>query len=414
MARIGIMGGTFNPIHNVHLIMAEEARRQFQLKKVLFIPSKNPPHKKKKTIVSDEHRKRMIQHAIQGNHAFLFSDMELEREGTTYTKDTLSALKQLYPKDKFYFIVGGDSLASMEMWYEPSYIFKNCRILAANRDETDGRQIRKLKTRYEKNYGAEISEIKMPPISISSEMIRNKLADHSSISGYVPACVERYIRANQLYGCLDPLFLHTPSEQEVIRYLDANLKPKRFLHTLGVAATAANLAAVHHGNPKEAYLAGLLHDCAKYLTGEEGVELCDQEQIPLSEVERKNTVLIHGKLGAHFAKTRYGVENEEILSAIRYHTTGRPGMGLLEKIIYLADFMEPGRKMECQPHTLTEIRNVCYIDINEALRMALECCIGYLQQTHELELDPLTLETYEYYREESEHAECKGNGESCL
>ena len=86
--------------------------------------------------------------------------MELEREGTTYTKDTLSALKQLYPKDKFYFIVGGDSLASMEMWYEPAYIFKNCRILAANRDETDGRQIRKLKTRYEKNYGAEISEIK--------------------------------------------------------------------------------------------------------------------------------------------------------------------------------------------------------------------------------------------------------------
>ncbi len=414
MARIGIMGGTFNPVHNVHLIMAEEARRQFQLKKVLFMPSKNPPHKKKRSIASDEHRKRMIQHAIQDNPAFVFSDLELEREGTTYTKDTLAALKQLYPNDKFYFIVGGDSLASMEKWYEPAYIFKNCRVLAANRDETDGGQIRKLKLLYEKKYGAKIAEIQMPPISISSEMIRNKLAEHSFISGYVPACVERYIRANQLYGCMDPLFLHLPSEREVIRYLAANLKPKRFLHTLGVAATAANLAAIHHANPKEAYLAGLLHDCAKYLTGEEELELCEQEQIPLSDVERKNTVLIHGKLGAHFARTRYGVENEEILSAIRFHTTGRPGMGLLEKIIYLADYMEPGRKMECQPYTLTEIRKMCYIEIDEALRMVLESCICYLQQT-QAPIDPLTMETYQYYsREENEHAECKGNGENCL
>ncbi len=414
MARIGIMGGTFNPVHNVHLIMAEEARRQFQLKKVLFMPSKNPPHKKKRSIASDEHRKRMIQHAIQDNPAFVFSDLELEREGTTYTKDTLAALKQLYPNDKFYFIVGGDSLASMEKWYEPAYIFKNCRVLAANRDETDGGQIRKLKLLYEKKYGAKIAEIQMPPISISSEMIRNKLAEHSFISGYVPACVERYIRANQLYGCMDPLFFHLPSEREVIRYLAANLKPKRFLHTLGVAATAANLAAIHHANPKEAYLAGLLHDCAKYLTGEEELELCEQEQIPLSDVERKNTVLIHGKLGAHFARTRYGVENEEILSAIRFHTTGRPGMGLLEKIIYLADYMEPGRKMECQPYTLTEIRKMCYIEIDEALRMVLESCICYLQQT-QAPIDPLTMETYQYYsREENEHAECKGNGENCL
>lgn len=411
MARIGIMGGTFNPVHNVHLIMAEEARRQFQLKKVLFMPSKNPPHKRKKSIASDKHRKRMIQHAIQDNPAFLFSDMELEREGTTYTKDTLATLKQLYPKDHFYFIVGGDSLASMEMWYDPAYIFKNCRILAANRDETDGGQIRKLKTHYEKKYGAKIAEIQMPPISISSEMIRKKLAGDSSISGYVPDCVERYIRSNQLYGCSDPLFLHTPSEQEVIGYLAANLKPRRFLHTLGVAATAASLAAVHNGDTKEAYMAGLLHDCAKYFTGDEWVEICEQEQIPLSDVERNNTVLIHGKLGAHFAKTRYGVDNEEILSAIRYHTTGRPGMGLLEKIIYIADYMEPGRKMECQPYSLTEIRRMSYIEIDKALRMVLDCCISYLQQS-QAPVDPLTMETYQYYREENEHAGCKGNGES--
>lgn len=411
MARIGIMGGTFNPVHNVHLIMAEEARRQFQLKKILFMPSKNPPHKKKKDIASDKHRKRMIQHAIQDNPAFLFSDLELVREGTTYTKDTIATLKQLYPDDKFYFILGGDSLAAMEQWNDPAYIFKHCRILAANRDETDNGRIRELIHHYEKKYGAKISEIQMPQISISSEMIREKLADHCSISDYVPACVDRYIRSNQLYGFSSPVFTHSPSAHELIGYLAASLKPKRFLHTLSVAATAANIAAVHNTDPKRAYMAGLLHDCAKYFTEKEWVKICEQEKIPLSDVERDNTVLIHGKLGAHFARTRYGVEDEEMLDAIRYHTTGRPGMGLLEKIIYVADYMEPGREMDCQPHSLTEIRKMCFLDIDRALNMVLACCVSYLQQT-KTPIDPLTLETYQYYREENEHAGCKGNGEN--
>lgn len=403
MARIGIMGGTFNPIHNVHLIMAEEARRQFGLKKVLFMPSKNPPHKKKKNIASDEHRTRMLEHAIRDHHAFVFSDMELKREGMTFTKDTIAALKQMYPKDKFYFIMGGDSLAAMEKWYEPAYIFKHCRILAANRDETDNGRIQKLITHYEKKYGAKVAEIQMPSISISSDMIRKKLTSGSSISDYVPACVERYIKSNQLYGYTVPLFEKVPSENEIIDYLAANLKPKRFLHTLGVAATAANIAAVHDVDPKEAYLAGLLHDCAKYFTGSELVQICEQEGISLSETERNNTVLIHGKLGAHIARTRYHIENEEILSAICYHTTGRPEMGRLEKIIYVADYMEPGRVMKCTPHSLTDIRKMCYMDLDRALLMILECCVTHLKQT-ETPMDPLTLHTYHYYREENGHA----------
>lgn len=403
MARIGIMGGTFNPVHNVHLVMAEEARRQFGLKKVLFMPSKNPPHKKKKQIASDEHRTRMIQHAIRDNPAFVFSDLELAREGVTYTKDTVAALKQMHPEDKLYFIAGGDSLASMEKWREPAYIFKHCRILVANRDETDHGQIQKLIRRYEKNYGAKVSEIHMPLICISSEMIRKKLAEESSVAHYVPACVERYIKSNQLYGYTAPLFQKVPSETEITDYLAANLKPGRFLHTLGVAATAANLAAVHDTDPKEAFLAGLLHDCAKYLTGDELVQMCEQEGIPLSRIERENTVLIHGKLGAHFARTKYQVRNEEILSAICYHTTGRPAMGRLEKIIYLADFMEPGRKMECTPHSLADIRKMCYTDLDRALLMVLECCVTHLKQSG-APIDPLTLHTYDYYREEGAYA----------
>lgn len=398
MEKIGIMGGTFNPIHNVHLIMAEEARQQFHLKKVLFMPSKNPPHKKKKNIASDEHRKRMIEHAIASNPSFAFSDLELTREGTTYTRDTLEQLRRLYPNDKIYFIIGGDSLAAMEEWYEPEYIFKNCHILAANRDDTNDKKIRKWFDFYRKKYGAKLSEIEMPPISVSSKLIRKKLKEDGSIANYVPACVERYIRFNGLYGFKDPVFEGVPDDTQMIRYLSACLKPKRFLHTLGVAVTAANIAAVYEYPVRDAYVAGLLHDCAKYFTGKELIRVCEHEGIPLSGVEKENTVLIHGKLGAYLAKTKYNIQKEEMLSAITYHTTGRPDMGTLEKIIYLADYMEPGRIMQCSPYSLAEIRKACFQNLDRAMAMVLKCCVTYLDHT-KTPIDPLTEETYHYYRD---------------
>lgn len=396
MARIGIMGGTFNPVHNIHLMMAEEARKQFRLKKVFFMPSKNPPHKKKSGIASEEHRKRMIEHAIQGNPHFAFSGMELEREGTTYTKDTLTELNRRYPDDKFYFILGGDSLASMEQWREPKYIFEHCHILAANRGMADTGQIREWISHYKKKYGGKLSEIQMPSSSVSSEMIRDKLAGGMSVTGYVPDCVEQYIRFHGLYHDCEPLFQGTPNNQEIIRMLSALLKPKRFLHTLGVAATAANMAGVFGYDEQDAFLAGLLHDCAKYLTGGELVRLCEEEGVPLTDVERANTALIHGKFGAHLARTKYHVEQKDILDAISYHTTGRPDMGMLEKIIYLADFMEPGRATPCQPYSLAEIRGMCFRDLDRALTMALECCVTYLESADAV-IDPLTIATYRYY-----------------
>lgn len=396
MARIGIMGGTFNPVHNIHLMMADEARKQFRLKRVLFMPSKNPPHKEKSGIASEEHRRRMIEHAIRSNPHFAFSGLELEREGTTYTKDTLSELRRRYPDDKFYFILGGDSLTSMEKWREPKYIFENCHILAAARGETDSNCIGKWISHYRKKYDGKVSEIRMPESSVSSEMIRNKLAEGTSVTGYVPDCVERYIRFHGLYHDRNPLFQEMPDHREIIRCLSALLKPKRLIHTLGVAATAANMAGVFGYSGQDAFLAGLLHDCAKYLTGKELVCLCDQEGVPLTDVERANPALIHGKFGAHLARIKYHVEQTDILDAICYHTTGRPGMGILEKIIYLADYMEPGRAMQCRPHSLTEIRSMCFQDIDRALIMVLECSVTYLKSVDAV-IDPLTMETYRYY-----------------
>ncbi len=396
MARIGIMGGTFNPPHNVHLIMAEEARRQFKLKKVLFMPSKNPPHKEKDSIASDEDRKRMIKHAIQNHPHFYFSELELEREGTTYTKDTLKELKKRYPDDKFYFIMGGDSLESLETWRDPAYIMAHCRILAAGRGKTGNKELRDWIAYYQKKYGAKIRQIEMPLFPVSSEMIRERINRGDSISDYVPAPVEDYIKFNNLYGFAGTMFHELPSDREIIRVLSANLKPGRLLHTLGVAATAANMAAVHGCDERKAYVAGLLHDCAKYFTGAEQIRLCDQKQIPLSETERSNPAIIHGKLGARLARDKYLVTDEEILSAITWHTTGRPGMTCLEKIIYLADYVEPARSMKTEPYPLKEIRRACFTDLDRAMEMVLTCVINYLEETGDSR-DPITEETYHFY-----------------
>ncbi len=116
----------------------------------------------------------------------------------------------------------------------------------------------------------------------------------------------------------------------------------------------------------------------------------------MSDVERENPVLVHGKLGAFLARTRYHIDNGEILSAICHHTVGRPNMGLLEKIVYVADFMEPGRVMDCQPHSLTDIRKMSFHDIDRALLMVLECTVTHLRNM-KAPMDPLTLETYHFY-----------------
>ncbi len=399
MAKIGIMGGTFNPIHNAHLVMAEEARRQFGLEEVIFMPSKNPPHKERGGIVSELHRKRMVQHAIQNHPGFIFSDMELKREGITYTKDTLEALKKDTPWNTFYFILGGDSLASLESWKNPEYVFGNCHILAACRDETDENQITYYQKKYAQKYGAKISVIEMPELSISSEMLRKKVARGDSVAYYCPKEVEWYIRFNGLYREDIPMRWENdqPSEAEILSCLSSNLKPKRYVHTLGVAMTAANLAALHDCDEKKASLAGLLHDCAKYLTSVEQIALCREYGIPLTDVELENPALIHAKLGVHFARIKYRVTDKEILSAIRFHTTGRPQMTDLEKIIYLADYMEPKRAMKCEPYSLGKVRKACFSDLDRAMYMVLTNCVEYLKSSG-MPLDEMTVKAMKYYK----------------
>ncbi len=172
-------------------------------------------------------------------------------------------------------------------------------------------------------------------------------------------------------------------------------KPSRFTHTTGVAYTAAALAMCYGGSMEAALTAGYLHDCAKELAYEESLRICEENHLPVTEVERRNPFLLHGKAGAQLAKTVYGVEDEDILNAIWYHTTGRANMSLLEKIIFVADYMEPSRN---QAPNLTEIRQLAFLDLDRAVVRILEDTLSYLNAGGG-EVDPATEATLRFYRE---------------
>lgn len=181
---------------------------------------------------------------------------------------------------------------------------------------------------------------------------------------------------------------------EIKKALKKELDKERFEHTLGVMYTAAALAMNYGTDLDQAMLAGLLHDCAKCIPSEEKIALCTKNKIELTKMEQQNPSLIHAKLGAYLAKKKYGIKDEAVLHAILVHTTGEPDMSLLDKIIYLADYIEPNRD---KAPNLSEVRTLCFQNLDEALLKVLKDTLTYLKETGKA-TDPLTEKTYEYYK----------------
>lgn len=199
MAKIGILGGTFDPIHLGHLQMAVEAYRQAELDQVLFMPAKIPPHKQGQRITEAVQRADMIRLAIEGRPEFIYSDFELQREGTTYTADTLQLLQERYPEHEFYFILGGDSLFHLEEWYHPEKIMERSVLLAISRYGIVREEIDQQVERLTNKYHARIQVVEMARMDISSSEIRDRVMRGKSIDGLVPDPVAEYIRRHALY-----------------------------------------------------------------------------------------------------------------------------------------------------------------------------------------------------------------------
>lgn len=182
--------------------------------------------------------------------------------------------------------------------------------------------------------------------------------------------------------------------------LSKKLSVKRFDHTIGVSYTAAAMAMRYGLNVDRAAMAGLLHDCAKYMTDDELIEKCTKYGIECSETELRNGYLLHAKLGAYLSKEKYGIEDEEICSAVRYHTTGKPAMSVLEAIVFTADYIEPGRKVLSN---FKLIRSMAFVDLDEAVYLILKNTLSYLNDEKEAErsqkeIDKHSVEAYKYYK----------------
>ena len=188
--------------------------------------------------------------------------------------------------------------------------------------------------------------------------------------------------------------MKTVDIKKIRKKMEKTLDPKRFEHTLGVAYTAAALAMCYEVDINKAQTAGLLHDCAKYMSNEKKLLICEKHHIPVNDVEKKNPFLLHAKVGSYLAMKQFCIHDQDIINAILNHTTGRPGMSQLEKIIYIADYIEPGRK---QAPNLTQVRRMAFQDLDKALLQILGDTLKYLNSI-DSPIDPMTQKTYEFYQ----------------
>ena len=392
------MGGTFDPIHNGHLVTAEAVRHRFKVDKVVFIPTGQPAHKANQQVTHNEHRYLMTVLATMRNENFDVSRIEIDRPGATYTIDTIMELKKLCRPDvRLYFITGADAIHQIMHWKEPEKLLTLCDFVAVTRPGYQKNKLFEDIGEIRDKYTSRIHYMEVPALAISSSDIRKRAQNGEPIKYLLPQEVEDYIHKFGLYRDRRKdevkfmLSIETMQEK-----LQSALSVKRYIHTMGVAEEAVRLAEIY-GTAKDqqkARVAGLLHDCAKDYPKEMRLRFCKEYHVPVDEIMEKQTDLIHPFLGAEVAKREYLVDDPEILDAIRYHTTGRPNMSLLEKIIFIADYIEPNRE---KFDGLDEARRLAYTDLDMTMRYILENTIEFVKARGRL-LHPLSLQALEYYK----------------
>lgn len=372
--KIGIYGGTYNPPHLGHLTAARAVFDMLGLDRLLLIPAGMPPHK---TMPSGsptaDQRLEMTRLAAEQlglGQRVQTLDMELRREGKSYTADTLEILKQQYPEDELWLLMGTDMFLTLQAWHCPEKILSLAGIAAFGRTEADTEELFAVQREYlSKTYpGARIFTLTIPGVvDISSTELREKLVKGTG-EQYLSPAVYGYILRHGLYNTgADLKNLTLPQlRAAALSYL----KNKRIPHVLGTEQEAVRLAERYGADVEKARVAALLHDCTKKLNMEEQLTLCEQYGIELDALEQKALKLLHAKTGAEIARDVFGVD-DEIYRAIWWHTTGHANMTLLEKIIYLADYMEPTRDFP----GVEDLRKACYEDLDKGLLLGLEMSI---------------------------------------
>ena len=372
--KIGIYGGTFNPPHLGHVTAARAVFELLKLDRLLVIPAGLPPHKDlpdhSPTAAQRLEMTRLAAEQMGLDGKVEVVDIELSRAGKSYTSDTLAQLKERCPDDELWLLMGTDMFLTLQAWHAPEEILSLAGIAAFGRTEADTEELFSVQRDYlYKTYPqARIFTLTIPGvIDVSSTELRQKLAAGEG-GALLPPAVYGYILRQGLYGTNADLKHLSISQLRPVAL--SYLKHKRIPHVLGTEQEAIRLAERYGADVEKARVAALLHDCTKKLDMESQLALCDHYGIQLDELEQVSLKLLHSKTGAALARDVFGVD-EEIYNAIWWHTTGHANMTLLEKIIYLADYIEPSREFP----GVDKLRSVCYKDLNEGLLLGLEMTI---------------------------------------
>ena len=373
MERIGIYGGTFNPPHIGHLRAAQQAVEALKLDRLLLIPDRIAPHKDLPgNSATPQQRLEMLKIATEGHPKMEVCDIELNREGPSYTYETVEQLRRQYPEAQLFLLMGTDMFLSFDNWREPERIAQNASLVVAYRGEKREREAVEEKKALLETRGMRVYLLDNPVNAISSTQLRRLLAFQCAGS-FLPNGVEAYIREKKLYDVAAP-WKNLPMEQ-LEQVVISLLNPNRVAHVLGCRDTAVELARRWGADETDAARAGLLHDITKALDGPLQLTLCASYGKILNDFSRKYPKTLHALTGSLVAERIFG-ENDAVVSAIRFHTTGKADMNLLETIIYVADYMEPNRDFP----GVERLRALAFSDIGAALKLGLEMTLEHLKR----------------------------------
>lgn len=383
MKRIGIYGGTFNPPHLGHFRAAQYALTM-GLHTLLVIPSNIAPHKQMPAdSATPEQRLEMLRLGLGDMENIQISDLELQRGGSSYTYETVAQVKKMHPDAELVLFMGTDMFLSFHTWKNPAQILQNAALGVFYRGQRDEVSAIEKQKAFLEQQGAKVYLVENPVTEISSTDLRRMLNFRCADEFLSPAVTD-FIRQNRLYGTDRALIGLELDELE--KAVISLLKPNRIAHVLGCRDTAVELAQRWGADENDAARAALLHDITKALDGPLQLTLCRAYGIILDHFAAHNPKTLHALTGSYVAQRIFG-ENAAVVNAIASHTTGKANMNVLEKIIYVADYMEPNRNFP----GVDELRDLARTDLDKALKTGLEMTLAMLRQQGK-EISPESLE----------------------
>ena len=382
MQRIGIFGGTFNPVHKEHINLAINAVKELKLDKLFIMPTFISPHKSHLSAPAED-RVNMLKLAFFGQKNVEISDFEIKKGGKSYTYQTVEYFKSQFDCELF-FICGADMLVDFKTWKEPQRILNSATLCVFSREDflID---YDKEKKYFIENFKKEFIKLSYVGKRDSSTKIRIFASLNLPLTDFTTKKVEKYILTNKIYG-----------EFKYAEFLKNNLTEKRIIHTANVAVTALSKVKELNLDYEKVKTSALLHDLAKYISPfqyeGEIIEQVNQSGVEISSIEEMPKAVIHAFLGAIIAENALKIQDQDVLNAIRYHTTARPNMSALEKLIFVADMVEEGRNYQ----GVETLRKYYSMDFETCFKECLKEEMIHLKNKNQ-EIFKLTEFAYNYY-----------------